>query len=238
MKPVKLFEEFISEGIHDLNTLKAFFMAGGPGSGKSHVASEIFGFPHDAINSISYRTGLKLINSDIAFEVMLKGMGIDPKNLAELDPIEFAKLTQGPDSPRERAKKITIMKKDFYKEGRLGMVIDGTGDDFSKIKVKKDELEEFGYDTYMVFINTSLEVAQARNARRTRTLPEELVSDIWHAVQDNIGAFQREFGSQNMVIVDNSVDGDVSFSDIEKVLSKLLKKPIQNSIGRKWLKGE
>jgi hypothetical protein len=41
-----------------------------------------------------------------------------------------------------------------------------------------------------------------------------------------------------MVIVDNSVDGDVSFSDIEKVLSKLLKKPIQNSIGRKWLKGE
>jgi predicted kinase len=130
------------------------------------------------------------------------------------------------------------MKKDFYKEGRLGMVIDGTGDDFSKIKVKKDELEEFGYDTYMIFINTSLEVAQARNARRTRTLPEELVSDIWHAVQDNIGAFQREFGSQNMVIVDNSVDGDVSFSDIEKVLNKLLKKPIQNSIGRKWLKGE
>ena len=118
------------------------------------------------------------------------------------------------------------------------MVIDGTGDDFSKIKVKKDELEEFGYDTYMVFINTSLEVAQARNARRTRTLPEELVSEIWHAVQDNIGAFQREFGSQNMVIVDNSIDGDVSFSDIEKVLNKLLKKPIQNSIGRKWLKGE
>lgn len=238
MQRVKLFEEFISEGIHDLNTLKAFFMAGGPGSGKTHVASEIFSFPHDSIISISYRTGLKLINSDVAFEHILKGMGIDPKNLAELDPIKFAKLTQGPDSPKERARKITTMKRNFYKEGRLGMVIDGTGVIFEKIKVMKKELEDYGYDTYMVFINTSLEVAQARNARRTRTLPKELVSEIWHAVQDNIGAFQREFGSQNMVIVDNSIDGDVSFSDIEKVLSKLLKKPIQNSIGRKWLKGE
>ena len=45
MNYVKLFEEFVGEGVYDPGILKAFFMAGGPGSGKSHVATEIFDFP-------------------------------------------------------------------------------------------------------------------------------------------------------------------------------------------------
>jgi hypothetical protein len=74
MKLVKLFEEFINEGVHDKNILKAFFMAGGPGSGKSRAAEELFGVPENGIQSISYRNGLKVINSDQAFEVQLKNM--------------------------------------------------------------------------------------------------------------------------------------------------------------------
>ena len=44
-------------------------------------------------------------------------------------------------------------------EGRLGMVIDGTGHKFEKIRKRKLELEEIGYDCFMVFVHTDLEVA-------------------------------------------------------------------------------
>ena len=40
----KLIREFLlNEGIYDPGVLNAVFMAGGPGSGKSYTAKEIFG---------------------------------------------------------------------------------------------------------------------------------------------------------------------------------------------------
>lgn len=235
-KYVKLYEEFIEEGINDPNILKAFFMAGGPGSGKSYVASELFNIPKDTAQSVSYRTGLKTVNSDPAFELELKKMGVDPKTLGEMDPEEFDKLTKGEDSPRAKAKKITTAKQELYTKNLLGMIIDGTGDDFRKIADKKKALEAHGYDCFMVFVNTSLEVALARNAKRSRSLPEELVKESWHAVQNNLGKFQNLFGSTNMIIVDNTVDMAVDFEMIEKSIQKMLNKPIQNPIGKKILK--
>lgn len=59
MKRVNLYEEFIKEGVYDPGILKAFFMAGGPGSGKSYVATEIFGFVKDSPRTTSYATWLK-----------------------------------------------------------------------------------------------------------------------------------------------------------------------------------
>ena len=38
------------------------------------------------------------------------------------------------------------------------MIIDGTGHEYSKIDKLKKHAESLGYDTYMVFVNTSLEV--------------------------------------------------------------------------------
>ena len=79
----------------------------------------------------------------------------------------------------------------------------GTGDDYGKIKKKNTELKKLGYDTYMLFINTTLEVAQERNAGRNRKLPEKLVKKIWTDVQKNMGRFQGLFGN-NFKIIDNS----------------------------------
>ena len=75
MKYIKLFEEFVGEGVYDPGILKAFFMAGGPGSGKSFVAIELFDFPKGKVGSVSYATGLKLVNNDNAFEKGLKDAG-------------------------------------------------------------------------------------------------------------------------------------------------------------------
>ena len=60
---MKKFDEIrnLNEGLYDPNIFKAFFLAGGPGSGKTFVTKGSFG-----------GTGLRMINSDTAFEVALK----------------------------------------------------------------------------------------------------------------------------------------------------------------------
>ena len=48
---------------------------------------------------------------------------------------------------------------DLSIKGRLGMVVDGTGRDYDKIKNQVAQLRQLGYDCYMIFVNTSLDVA-------------------------------------------------------------------------------
>ena len=112
---------------------------------------------------------------------------------------------------------------------------------FKKIKKEKEQLEKLGYDTYMIFVNTSLEVAKQRNKERVRRLPEDILVKSWNDVQKNLGAFQSIFGS-NFVIVDNSKilsakEATKKFGRlVKKYIDKFTKKPIKNPIGKKWVK--
>ena len=54
--------DLLNEGVNDKGVLKAVFMAGGPGSGKSYVARELFGIPKTINVSVS---GLKTVNMDL-----------------------------------------------------------------------------------------------------------------------------------------------------------------------------
>ncbi len=105
---------------------------------------------------------------------------------------------------RSYAKELTGVRKKLYQNGRLGMIIDGTGDDYAKISKEKKELEQKGYDCYMIFVNTTLDVALERNRNRDRVLPEKIVVDSHRQVIKNIGGFQGLFGSSNFMIVDNN----------------------------------
>ena len=233
MKYVKLFEEFVQEGVYDPGILKAFFMAGGPGSGKSYVATEIFDFPKGAISSVSYATGLKLVNNDNAFERGLKDAGYSPSDLAKLatDPEEWSKVM----AIRDKAKNTTRKMQNNYIGGRLGQVVDGTGKDFDKIRGHRQLYLDLGYDTYMVFVNTSLEVAQERNQMRERKLDNKMVEKMWKEVQDNLGHFQKLFGADRMLIVDNSEFGGDILNQVEKQITKHINTPIQNPLGKLWI---
>jgi predicted kinase len=246
----------ITEGVDDPGILKCIFLAGGPGSGKSYTAKEIFGVGKTSISSVS-AGGLKLVNSDMAFEKALKDNGINPKDLGKIeqeDP-KMWDMVAGEDNPnsiRNQAKGITKKQQAFYEAGRLGMIIDGTGDEVTKIKEKKEHAEKLGYDCYMIFVNTSLEVALERNASRDRTLSPKLVTKIWKACQNNLGAFQSMF-SGNFIIVDNTEykkyqskvrdrkSGEIKIVDttiaqnIQKSINAFLRKPIYNQIGKKWI---
>ena len=63
-------------------------------------------------------------------------------------------------------------------------------------------LDQIGYDSYMIFVNTSLDVALERNKNRPRSIPEYIVTNSWNGVQRNI--FQRIFSPNRMLIVDNN----------------------------------
>jgi hypothetical protein len=193
----------------------------------------------------------------MAFEKALKDNGINPKDLGKIeqeDP-KMWDMVAGEDNPnsiRNQAKGITKKQQAFYEAGRLGMIIDGTGDEVTKIKEKKEHAEKLGYDCYMIFVNTSLEVALERNASRDRTLSPKLVTKIWKACQNNLGAFQSMF-SGNFIIVDNTEykkyqskfrdrkSGEIKIVDtniaqnIQKGVDAFLRKSIYNQIGKKWI---
>ena len=234
----------INEGVYDPGIFKAIFLAGGPGSGKSFVGSELIGIPKGGFRNIDMSfapSGVKLVNSDPEFEYFLKKVGVDPKDLGSLSDEAFKQLTEPADSPRAKARKIRDSKEKLYTQGRLGLLIDGTGDNYAKIKKKNIELKKLGYDTYMLFINTTLEVAQQRNAQRDRKLPDKLVKKIWTDVQKNMGRFQGLFGS-NFKIIDNSDkrvpkrESRLFPKELYSAINKFIKSPVKSGLAKRWIK--
>ena len=126
-------------------------------------------------------------------------------------------------------------------DGRLGMIIDGTGHNYRKIEKRKKELEELGYDCYMVFIHTDLDVAQKRNMERPRKLNPEIVETGWYEVQKNKIFFQGLFGNANFMMVDNSntlspKQATKKFNMlVKKGIGEFIKKPVKNYRGKKWV---
>ena len=208
----------LQEGVYDPNILKAFFLAGGPGSGKSYVVKRTTG-----------GLGMKIVNSDNAFEKLLKDAGLSLK----MPPEE--------EEPREkvrgRAKEITAKRQANYVEGRLGLIIDGTGREYDRISKQARELEGFGYDTHMIFVNTSIDVALERNAKRARSVPTSIVVNSWKATQANIGKFQNLFGNNFIILDNNDADEDMMFQ-IYKRVKKLANKKVQNHRGKAWIANE
>ena len=214
---MKTFTE-LQEGVYDPNILKAFFMAGGPGSGKSYVVKRTTG-----------GLGLKIVNSDDIFEKYLLD-AIGTLDIREIDPEQRDRI-------RGRAKKVTAARQANYIEGRLGLIIDGTGKDFDKIKNQSTRLKQLGYDVHMIFVNTSLDTALERNAQRARKLAEPLVVQSWNEVQSNIGKFSQYF-RRNFIVVDNNDAGEDVFTAVFKQVKQLAKAKVQNPFGKKWIENE
>ena len=208
----------LQEGVYDPNILKAFFLAGGPGSGKSYVVKRTTG-----------GLGMKIVNSDNAFEKLLKDAGLSLKMPPEEE--------ESREKVRVRAKEITAKRQMNYIQGRLGLIIDGTGREYDRISKQARELEGLGYDTHMIFLNTSIDVALERNAKRARSVPTSIVVNSWKATQANIGKFQNLFGN-NFIILDNNDADEDMMMQIFKRVRKLANKKVQNHRGKAWIANE
>ena len=212
----------VEEGVNDPAIFKAVFLAGGPGSGKSFIVGKT------GLQAL----GFKVVNSDDAFEKAMTKAGLEttPDNIFSVKGQEL----------RGAAKALTGVKQNMWLKGRLGLVIDGTGKDTDKLKKQAATLKKLGYDVAMIFVNTDLATAQARNLKRKRTLPADEVEKDWTTVQKNIGAFQTYFGKQKFTVVDNSEGKDYVQETLRayKEITKFTKNPPENSNAKKWIAGQ
>ena len=218
---MKYFKE-LQEGVYDPNIFKAFFLAGGPGSGKSYVVKRTSGM-----------FGMRIVNSDDAFEKLVKAAGLTMKmdtKLGQSQEVERDKL-------RDVAKRATKLRQSNYIEGRLGMIIDGTGRDYNKLENEMRALQQLGYESHMIFVNTSLDVALQRNQERDRTLPEKIVVKSWKDVQSNIGKFSNLFKGKFIIIDNNDKDEDILTAVYKRVRSLAMKK-VNNGIAKNWIAKE
>ena len=220
---MKTFQDFINEGVNDPGIFKAFFTAGGPGSGKSYVATA-----SGAGKNNPY--GLKVVGSDPLFTKMLKDAG-KATTAKDIYSDEGQAI-------RKRAKALITKQEKNYMDGRLGLLIDGTGKDYNKIKNASDKLKVLGYDTYMIFVNTSLDVALQRNEARPRSLDEDEVKKMWDAVQKNMGKFQSYFGRSSFLLVDNNSAGEDVFTKIFVEIGKLIDTKPSSRAANAWIKNQ
>ena len=184
------FAEILTEGVHDKAIFKAVFLAGGPGSGKDYVLD----------NTLAGH-GLTEINSDKALEFLMDKEGLD-KTMP-------ASENEKKDIVRARAKSMTELRQKLALLGRNGLIINGTGDDVEKITKIKKRLEEIGYDSSMIVVNTADEISKQRNIERGqrggRTVPENIRKEKWDNVQAGRVEFAKMFGA-NYMEFDNSED--------------------------------
>jgi cytidylate kinase len=211
----------LQEGVYDPNIFKAFFLAGGPGSGKSYVVART-----------TKMFGMRVVNSDDVFEKLVKtaGMSMDMRNYTKAQEKRRDEL-------RDIAKRVTRAREKNYVEGRLGLIIDGTGKNYDKIEKQMRELQQLGYDSHMIFVNTSLDVALERNQKRPRKLPEPIVVKSWNNVQKNIGKFQNLFRDR-FIIVDNNDPDEPPHIEVFKRVKQLANKKVTNGIAKRWIANE
>ena len=187
--PSYMQEDLLNEGVYDQGIFKAVFLMGGPGSGKTTV-----------VNALALDTlGLKTINSDNHFERMMKTANMSMK---------MTKDGSGENNPerdriRAKAKQIAGNQMDMYIPNRLGLIFDTTSAKASKIQNYKSLLDNLGYESKMVFVKTSLDLALKLNDARARTVPSEVVKMEHEAVEKNAAAFRGMFRGYFIEIENN-----------------------------------
>jgi dephospho-CoA kinase len=216
------FQQYIKEGVYDPNIFKAFFLAGGPGSGKSWVSERTLS-----------GMGLKIINSDNAFSRALEKEKMS-LNMATQDAKEIARR----DEIRAKAKARTGVQLKLALEGRLGLILDSTARDVARIEQEANTMRHIGYDVHMVFVNTSLEVALKRNQMRARKVPDAIVISNHKQVQQNIGKLQRIFGTQNFIVVDNNKPAEDVNPSVYKAIRRMVTRKPTSYQAVSWIKRE
>jgi hypothetical protein len=224
------FETLLFEGVHDKAIFKAVFLAGGPGSGKDYVLD----------NTLAGH-GMTEMNSDKALEFLMDKEGLDKTMPASEE--DKKNIVRG------RAKNITELRQRLAILGRNGLIINGTGDDIEKVTKIKDKLEEVGYESSMVLVNTADEVSKQRNIDRGqrggRTVPENIRKEKWDGVQAGRPEFAKLFGD-NYMEFDNSEDLRNAPPEVVKAkkdemlqmfakIKEFVAKPPENPIASAWV---
>ena len=189
---------------------KAIILAGAPGAGKGYILRGLD------------LGGLKVLNVDDIYVEKLKqaNVSLDLKNAT-------------PEERSEQAKQMAVANKEFKGdiastiEGKQSFILDGTAASYNTTAKLKIELDEAGYDVFMLYVYTDLERSLSQNQDRytksggeDRSLAPAIVMRTWKGVTDNLPKYADLFGN-NFVAVANTLDDKMQ--DIDKIIDKYLK---------------
>ena len=189
---------------------KAVILAGAPGAGKGYTLRGLD------------LGGLKVMNVDDIFVEKLKqaNVSLDLKNAT-------------PEERSEQAKQMAAANKEFKGklqdiiDGKESFILDGTAASIKTTTKLKDELEEAGYEVFMLYVYTDLERSLKQNQDRfeksggeDRSLAPAIVMRTWKSVTQNYTPYKSLFGN-NFVSVANTLE-DEKLKDVEDVIKKYL----------------
>jgi predicted kinase len=157
--------------------------------------------------------------------------------IAEGRIVEF-NFTQACDILNDKHKLATKSMNPRYESvrNRGPLIINGPADDLEKISHIKEELEELGYETMMIFVSTSNETSQERNSSLSRMMVESVRNDKWQKSQENIIQFTKLYN--NLVTFDNTGDLESKEQDIHEVYNQtknFLDNNVLNEISIDWM---
>ena len=199
--------KIVSEAI---TSPKAVILAGAPGAGKGYILRGLD------------LGGLKIMNVDDIYVPLLKkaNVSLDLKNAT-------------PEERSEQAKQMAAANKEFKGEmekiiaGRESFILDGTAASFNKTSQLKQELEEAGYDVFMLYVYTDLERSLKQNQDRfeksdgkDRSLAPAIVMRTWNSVTKNHSPYKELFGN-NFVSVANTLE-DEKMDNLEDIIKTYL----------------
>jgi adenylate kinase family enzyme len=189
---------------------KAIILSGAPGAGKGYVLKGL-----DLSN-------IKVLNVDNRYVDNLKqaNVSLDLKN----------------SSPEDRSKQAIAMSqanKDFDKDvedtikAKESFILDGTAASYKKTVELKNELEEAGYEVFMLYVYTDLERSLKQNEDRfeksggeDRSLMPAIVLKTWNNVTQNHKPYKELF-KDNFVSVANTLE-DEKLDNLEDIIDKYL----------------
>jgi adenylate kinase family enzyme len=189
---------------------KAIILAGAPGAGKGYILRGLD------------LGGIKVLNVDDIYVEKLKqaNVSLDLKNAT-------------PEERSEQAKQMAASNKEFKGivqdtiEGKESFILDGTAASYNTTAKLKNELDEAGYDVFMLYVYTDLQRSLSQNQDRyiksggkDRSLAPAIVMRTWKSVTDNLPKYEELFGD-NFVAVANTLDDRMQ--DIDKIIQKYLK---------------
>ena len=138
--------------------------------------------------------------------------------------------------------KLSEKTNDYRREAirnRGPLIINGPADDHTRMITIKEELEEFGYETTMVFVDTTNEASKQRNEKLMKSISESVRFDKWQQAQTSKEAYKQNF--PNFISFNNSstiesIQEDIS--DTYEKINRFIENKNYNDISFSWLQSK
>lgn len=209
------FKQFVAESINDRGIMKAVFVIGLPGAGKSYT-----------INKIRGQVSPVVVNTDKSAEFLSKKLGVE---ISKDTWAQFADKTA------------TMTKEQLaqYINGLLPMFVDGTSNDVSNILHRIGILESLGYDVGVVFVSASIETAMKRAAERAekigRHVDEDFIRHVHEQNEENKEYLASKVGFFKEVVNDTDELTDAVLLQAFKKVQSFFDQPVKNPVGKRTL---